>query len=167
LKIFKRTRIDEEAKARAAAIAALQAETKNDHNALNARIDTIESDTARALAGAGDKIAELSEELTHRGEASELSIREKVSEIALQTQTEFETYRAGLERRIDDIAHSQSDNDTQRLEQSIASLAARLEGLEYAVASAPEVQPAIKRCRLSAPSICPGPSATIRRAATS
>jgi len=131
-------RIDEEAKARQAGLETLQAETKSGQEALTARIDTIESDTARALSGAGDKIAQLSEELTHRGEASELSIREKVSEIALQTQTEFETYRAGLESRIDDIAHNQADTDTQRLEQSIASLSARLEGLEYAVASAPQ-----------------------------
>ena len=131
-------RIDEEAQARIAAIAALKEDTQTQQEALTARIDTIESDTARALAGAGDQIAQLTEELTHRGEASELSIREKVSEIALQTQTEFETYRAGLDRRIEDIAHSQADNNTQRLEQSIAALTARLEGLEYAVANAPQ-----------------------------
>ena len=139
------TRIDEEAQARTVAIAALQEETKTHQEALTARIDSIESDTARALAGAGDQIAQLTEELTHRGEASELSIREKMSEIALQTQTEFETYRVGLERRLDDIAHNQPENnDTQRLEQSIAALKARLEGLEYAIASAPQksmVQP--------------------------
>ena len=130
-------RIEEEAKSRKTAIAALQAETKNNQTALTTRIDTIEADTARALSGTGDKIAELSEELTRRGEASELSIREKVSEVALQTQTEFESYRAGLERRIEDIAQNHPDNNTQRLEHSIASLTARLEGLEYAVANAP------------------------------
>ena len=130
-------RIEEEAKSRKTAIAALQAETKNSQTALTTRIDTIEADTARALSGTGDKIAELSEELTRRGEASELSIREKVSEVALQTQTEFESYRAGLERRIEDIAQNHPDNNTQRLEHSIASLTARLEGLEYAVANAP------------------------------
>jgi len=147
-------RINEEAEAREAAISALQAETKNDHNAFTARLDTIESDTARALAGAGDKIAELSEELTHRGEASELSIREKVSEIALQTQTEFEAYRTGLDRRIDDIALSQSDNDTQHLEQSIASLTARLDGLEYAVANAPQIsEPPTELTEKSAPQL--------------
>ncbi len=135
-------RIEDEAKARQTAIAALQTETKNSQSALTARIDTIESDTARALSGTGEKIAKLSEELTRRGETSELSIREKVSEIALQTQTEFESYRAGLERRIDDIAHNQSGDDTQRLEHSIASLTARLEGLEFAVASTPTTPPA-------------------------
>lgn len=131
-------RIDEEAKARIAAIAALQAETKSGQTALTERLDTIEADTARALANTGDKIAELSEELTQRGKISEASIREKVSEIALQTQAEFETYRAGLDRRIDDITQNQPDNDTQRLEQSIAALTARLEGLEYVVTSAPQ-----------------------------
>ena len=140
-------RIEEEAIARKAAITALKVETENNHNALTLRLDTIESDTAKALAGAGDKIAELSEQLTHRGEASELSIREKVSEIALQTQTEFETYRSGLERRIDDIAQSQSDNQTQRMEQSIASLTARLEGLEYEMANTPPPQTQIPEHR--------------------
>jgi localization factor PodJL len=134
-------RIDEEATARKAAITALKTETQNDHEALSTRIDTIEADTARALAGAGDKIAELSGELTHRSEASEISIREKVSEIALQTQTEFETYRSSLERRIEDISFVQSDHDTQRLEQSIAGLTARLEGLEYTVATLPKAAP--------------------------
>ncbi len=132
------SRIEEEEYARKAAIETLRAEAQSKSEALTARIDTIESDTARALAGAGDKIARLTEELTHRGEASELSIREKVSEIALQTQTEFETYRAGLDRKIDEIAHNQSDAHTQRLEQSIASLTARLEGLEFTVANVSE-----------------------------
>jgi len=128
-------RIEEEAIARKAAITALKADTENNQKALTTRIDTIEADTARALAGTGDKIAELSQELTRRGEASELSIREKVSEVALQTQAEFETYRAGLDRRIDDIAQTLPTNDTQRLEQSITSLTTRLEGLEYAMAN--------------------------------
>lgn len=131
-------RIEEEARARKSAIAALDAKTEKSQNVLTTRIDVIESDTASALAGVGDKIAQLSDELTHRGEASELSIREKISEIALQTQTEFEAYRAGLERRLDDVAQNETHYETQRLEQSIASLSARLEGLEYAVANAPQ-----------------------------
>ena len=131
-------RIEEEAEARKVAIEHLQSEAQNKHDALTLRIDTIESDTARALAGTGDKITELTEEMSHRGKSSELSIREKVSEIALQTQTEFEAYRAGLERRIDNITQNQSGQDTQRLEKSIASLAARLEGLEHVVANTPQ-----------------------------
>jgi len=53
------------------------------------RVDTIEADTARALATTGDKIAELSDELTRRNELNQISIREKISEIALQTQTGY------------------------------------------------------------------------------
>ena len=131
-------RIEDEAKARLAAIASLKTETQNSQTALAERVDTIEADTARALSRTGNQIAELSEQLIRRGEATEISIREKVSEIALQTQTEFESYRAGLERRIEDVAHgSNNDHETQRLERSIASLTARLDGLEYAVANAP------------------------------
>ena len=144
-------RIEQEAIARKAAITALKADTENSQKALTARIDTIEADTARALAGTGDKIAELSEELARRGEASELSIREKVSEVALKTQTEFETYRAGLDRRIDDISQAEPETNTQRLEQSIASLTARLEGLEYAVANTPHPSAALPETVQPAP----------------
>ena len=131
------TRIDEEAKARKAAISALKADTQNGQTALTHRIDLIEKDAAQALSHVGEKITELSDELTRRGKASEISIREKVSEVALKTQAEFESYRAGLERRIDDVAQDASSNDTQQLERTIAGLTARLEGLEYTIANAP------------------------------
>lgn len=124
-------RIEDESNARKTAI-----------NAITTRVDSVEADTVQALSRVGDKIAELSHELTQRGETSELSIREKVSEIALQTQAEFEKYHAGLDRRIDDVARHAENSDTQRLEHSIASLTARLEGLEYAVANPPVVEAA-------------------------
>ncbi|WP_162143785.1 SEL1-like repeat protein [Hellea balneolensis] len=132
-------RIEEEAKARQASISELRIHTEDNHKALSGRVDTIEKDTAQALARVGDKIAELSGELTQRNTASELSIREKVSEVALQTQREFETYRAGLERRIDNVAVNAAQHDTQHLERTIETLTARLEGLEYAVANPPEM----------------------------
>lgn len=132
-------RIEEEAKARQTSISDLKIETEKKHYALIDRVDVIEKDSAQALARIGDKIAELSGELTQRNTASELSIREKVSEVALQTQREFETYRAGLERRIDNVAVNAAQNDTQHLERTIESLMARLEGLEYAVANPPEM----------------------------
>ena len=128
------TRIEDEAKARKAAIAALQTQTENSQTALTARMETIEADTAQALSRVGDKIAELSNELTQRGTSSEISIREKVSEIALQTQAEFETYRAGLERRIEDIDKPSPSADTHHLEETIAALTSRLENLESSVA---------------------------------
>jgi len=132
-------RIEEEAETRSAAITALKTETEDKHYALIDRVDTIEKDAAQALSRVGDKIAELSGELTQRNTASELSIREKVSEVALQTQREFETYRSGLERRIDNVAVSAAQNDTQQLERTIEALTARLEGLEYALANPAEM----------------------------
>ena len=56
--------------AQKAEIQALKAETIT-------KIDTIEQDTASALGNLGDKIVHLSDEIKRRGEASELSIREK------------------------------------------------------------------------------------------
>ena len=138
-------RIEDEAKTRLAAIAALKTETQNAQIEMTRRIDTIETDTAQAFASTGDKIAELSSEFTRRSQATEMSIRETVSEIALQTQTEFETYKSNLERRMEDVVHRGQDNDAQRLERSIASLTARLDGLEYAVANTPaEPQPSFQ-----------------------
>ena len=138
-------RIEDEAKTRLAAIAALKTETQNAQIEMTRRIDTIETDTAQAFASTGDKIAELSSEFTRRSQATEMSIRETVSEIALQTQTEFETYKSNLERRMENVVHRGQDNDAQRLERSIASLTARLDGLEYAVANTPaEPQPSFQ-----------------------
>ncbi|MEP3889052.1 MAG: peptidoglycan-binding protein [Hellea sp.] len=135
-------RIEDEANARKSAI-----------KVMTTRVDTIEADTAQALSSVGNKIAELSGELTQRSETSELSIREKVSEIALQTQTEFERYRAGLDRRLDDVARNSDNSDTYRLEHSIASLTARLEGLEYAVANPPVIEAAPQAIAPSVPQL--------------
>jgi len=46
---------------------------------------------------------------------------------------------------MEDVVHRGQDNDAQRLERSIASLTARLDGLEYAVANTPaEPQPSFQ-----------------------
>jgi len=96
------------------------------------KIDTIEQDTANALGNLGDKIVHLSDEIKRRGEASELSIREKVSEIAAQTQSEFESYRTGLETRIQSV-ESADPGETRRLERTIVSLMSRVEELEHSL----------------------------------
>lgn len=147
-------RIEDEAAARMSAMAAMSTHIDSAVDAVSTRVDSIEADTAQALSRVGDKIAELSGELTQRGETSELSIREKVSEIALQTQAEFENYRAGLDRRVEEVARNSANTDNHRLEHSIASLTARLEGLEYAVTNAPVVEVAPQAATpSSAPSI--------------
>ena len=111
--------------ARKAEIQALKTETIT-------KIDTIEQDTASALGNLGDKIVHLSDEIKRRGEASELSIREKVSEIAAQTQSEFEGYRSGLESRIQSV-ETVDPGETRRLERTIVSLMSRVEELEHSL----------------------------------
>ena len=131
-------RIVEEETARAAAIEALKSDTEQ-------RFELIEQDTAKALGQIGDKIVELSGEIQRRGEANQVSIREKVSEIALQTQTEFDQYKSQVENQIETISKNMGDTtQTRKLEHTIFSLTNRLEELENSIAdiSAQNIAPA-------------------------
>ena len=108
---------------------------------LSERIEIIETDSAAAFGQIGDKMAQITDELKKHGEAGSISIREKVSEIALQTQTEFEQYRANLDRRVEGLEQSVDGNnaaDAQRLERMMNGLASRIEELEYGIANIPE-----------------------------
>ena len=96
------------------------------------KLDTFERDTAKALGQIGDKIIELSNEIKRRGEVSEVSIREKVSEIAAETQAEFDKYSSKLERRINAI-ESVDPSESRRLERTIMGLENRLQELELNV----------------------------------
>jgi len=154
-------RLKEETSARKAALTELKQETHN-------RIDIVERDTATALSRAGDKIAELAAELQNRNDAMELSVREKVSEIALQTQAEFEQYRSRLETRIESIETNEA-GDARRLEQSIASLTSRIEGLEYGLAALPVVntEPVeVQAAPMPVPAIPTAPQLTLVEAPT-
>ena len=96
------------------------------------RIEILEQDTATALGRVGDKMTEITQELSRQSESHTLSIREKVAEIAMQTQSDLEQNRANIENRLTNIeAKTQETPITRRLEQTIAALSARIEGLEY------------------------------------
>jgi len=120
-------RISAEEEARKTALDALETETFT-------KIKAIEQDTANAFNQMGDKIIELSDEIKRHGEAGNISIREKVSEIALQTQTEFEQYRSGLETRIEAV-ETVDPGETRRLQYTISSLTTRLEELEHNISN--------------------------------
>ena len=110
-------RIAQEETARTEAIEALKTETSE-------KIETVEQDTAQALENIGNKIIELSDEIKRRSEAHEISLREKVSEIAQQTQAEFKDFKTSSN------SVSGNDGETRRLERKIFSLTNRLEELE-------------------------------------
>ena len=102
------------------------------------RIDVLEQDTATALGRVGDKMAEITQELGKQSESHTLSIREKVAEMAAQTQTDFEQYRTNIENRLSNVEAAYEETPiTRRLEQTIAALSARIEGLEYDLALRP------------------------------
>jgi len=133
-------RFETEGKTRKAEMATLQTQTQQNTAKLTERIQAIETDSAAAFSQIGDKMAQITEELRKHGEAGTVSIREKVSEIALQTQTEFEQYRANLDRRVETLERSMGSNnpvDTQRLERMMNGLASRIEDVEYGLANMP------------------------------
>lgn len=136
-------RIAQEETARKIALDALKSDTEQ-------KIEIIEQDTAKAFGQVGDKIVELSDEIQRRGEVNQLSIREKVSEIALQTQTEFEQYKSKVESQIETLSQNVGGTtETRRLEHTIFSLTNRLEELENNIADissqsfTPTVQPPV------------------------
>ena len=97
---------------------------------LGNRITTVEAESAVAISNLGDKVIAISGEFGQRAEDSEAIIKEKISEIALKTQEEFEQFRANLERRIDTLTNEQ-DQASANLDKAMQGLSSRVEGLEH------------------------------------
>ena len=124
------SRITAEETARREQIEALKTETFT-------KIETAEKETASVIRNMGDKIVELSEEIKRRGDMGHESIRDKVNEIAAQTQNDLRDYKTSLDARIDAIEtspQSSAPSDTRRLERTLSSLTIRLEELEHNIA---------------------------------
>jgi len=102
---------------------------------LDDRIITVEAESAAAISNLGEKVVAISSEFSQRAEDSDTIIKEKISEIALKTQEEFEQYRANLERRIETLA-SQQDQARANADTVLSGLSSRVEGLEHVASSA-------------------------------
>lgn len=141
------TSLGQERKARLAALAAverrqnnLQSDLKNCTDTLkdqsaslqaqDAKIKSVETDTSTALIDMGEKIASFAQHAAETRQEQEREIKGKVSDIALETQRNFDLYRDGFDRNIEAIqaAHEVAKRDfTENLE----DLRTRLETLEY------------------------------------
>ncbi|MEP1229203.1 MAG: peptidoglycan-binding protein [Litorimonas sp.] len=102
-------------------------------------IKTIEDDTAAALEVLGEKIENFAGELDQRQSRIDTHMGEKISEIALDTQAEFEAFRNDVDQRIVDIssrtpANNSSNDDHEQLGEHIQTLQSRLSNLEQHLA---------------------------------
>ena len=107
----------------------------------SARMDQMESDTAGALTDVGEKIETLTTQLNKRRDADQLMISEKVNELSLETQTELERHKLGLEKRLDRLEVApDTDERYERLAFQLDRVNARLESLEHDLSSISESQ---------------------------
>ncbi len=139
--------LGEERKARQAALIsvtqkqeALDADVKNctetltrQSETLNTTTDlikTVEADTATALRDMGEKIATFAQQATEARQEQQREIKGKVTDIALETQRNFDLYRDGLDRNVEAIqaAHESAKHELMR---DLETLRTRLETLEY------------------------------------
>ena len=103
-------------------------------------IKSVETDTATALQSISEKIVHFAEQASDARAEQSRTISGKISDIALETQKNFEDYKDGVDRNIE--ALQQAQNTAQRdLTQDLDALRTRLETLEYGLSAAP-VQPA-------------------------
>ena len=95
-----------------------------------ARLDSIETDTATALELIGDKVTQFAEKATTAREDSARELKIKITDIALETQKNFEQYKDGVDRNIEALqtAHESAKQDLNR---DLDTLRTRLETLEY------------------------------------
>ena len=136
-----------ERKARQAALAATDAKQANlqqdiatclktiktNSDALEAthtHIKGIESDTAMALENIGEKVASLAEQAKDAREEQARVLKAKVSDIALETQHNFNGYREEVDRNIESLREAHETNK-QELAHDLDNLRTRLETLEY------------------------------------
>ena len=130
-------RFETEKAARDAAITA--SETKFDEKLdsvaktsqdLTQKLETVETDTAEALEVLGEKIENFAVELDQRQNRSDTNMGGKVSEIALQTQAELESFRSDIDARLNTLPSA----NQPRVEGQMAILQDRLDNLEQYIA---------------------------------
>ncbi len=116
------------------------------------RLSKIEHETAAALTATGDKIETLLNELNKRRKADQLVISEKVNELALETQAEFEAYKQNLSVHMEQLGDQPDvDGKIDRLAYQIDRLNARLDSLEHDMTNVSEAQEELYQSQMSAP----------------
>jgi len=96
---------------------------------LSSRIDDVENISAEAMKGIGDKVSEVTDELTRRaGEQAETLIKTATDQAENQ-QRSLDEHRSEVDRRIEAIEDDQR-NTIPSIERRLVTLSSRLEELE-------------------------------------
>ena len=113
------------------------------------RLTAVETDTATAIELIGDKITRFAQQAADAREENSRVIKGKISDIALETQKNFDAYTDGLNRNIEALqtAHETAKHDFNR---DLDLLRTRLETLEYGL-TPNQVQPSTDRHNVIAP----------------
>lgn len=104
--------------------------TQTDLKTTQEHLKTIENDTSMALKDMGSKVSAFAEQAKDAREEQTRTFKAKVSDIALETQQNFNDYRAQLDRNIESLQETH-EIAKQELARDLDDLRTRLETLEY------------------------------------
>ena len=96
---------------------------------LSDQIESVESESAKAIGTIGGKVATLSEALEARQSRMDASLAEKVSDLAAQTQAEFDKKTNSMEERIKTLEAAEREAALQRPDGMSAEISANVSAL--------------------------------------
>ena len=135
------TKLSEETQARQTAMAEMKAaqaafvQKQDTHNqAMKLRFGELQSESAEAIRTIGDKVVDVAEEMGRRREHMATTLRQEMNEAALATRSDFEQFRRQIERRLEAL-ETEGRTVDERIERSVSSVSARVEGLEYGLSA--------------------------------
>lgn len=76
---------------------------------LSTRLESIENDTASALTKIGNKVEDLSQAIDDRQSRADSIVALKISELAAQTQTEFDKATNSIEERLENLERAERE----------------------------------------------------------
>ncbi len=96
---------------------------------LSDQIESVETESAKAIGSIGGKVATLSEALEARQSRIDASLTEKVSDLAARTQAEFDKKTNSMEERIKTLEMAEREAALQRPDGMSAEIAANVSAL--------------------------------------
>lgn len=127
-------RLTEERTAREHAIARLEETLALSERTHAHRFESLEKSSAEAITKLGARMVSMSQDMQQRTDNNTKAVSAKISQIAVQTQKDFDSYRSKLERRLENLEENQRNLDSYT-DRTITTLNTRLDSLEYGLSS--------------------------------